>query len=196
MDAVTETVTAIAVARGIAERLCRKFVERKADMADELGKQAPWVEYAMCVKALFEHDDDVVVTYDNDSQTVSLYVDDPIKADALTQMQARGIFPAERQYGNVTLRVEVVSANEEVSETNLYAAAFNGNPVFDGIAGVDSMGMSITYALFMPAAVQYFSDDLSEYGGITTTTYGELAKRVFDIKDVRISSSHLPEIVF
>lgn len=196
MDAATVIATGTAIAREVAETFCRKFVERKADMADELGKQAGWVEYAQCVKALFEHDDDIIVSYDNNNTTVTLYVDNAIKADALMEMQARGIFPAERQYGNVTLKVEVVPANDAVSETDLYAAAFNGNPVFDGIAGVESMGMSIAFALFMPAAVQYYSDDLSEYGGITTTTYGELAKRVFEIKDVKISSSHLPEIVF
>ena len=181
--------------RDIAERLC-KFVERKADMADQLGKQSPWTEYAMCVKALFDNDDDIIVEYDNDGPSITLYVGNPIKADALTQMQARGIFPAERQFGNVTLKIGVIPENDEPCETNLYEAVFNGNPVFDGIAGVEQMGLSINYALFAPVAVQYYSDDLSEYGGVTTTTYGDLAKKVFDAKDVRISSAHLPEIIF
>lgn len=183
------------IVREFAERFCERFVERNA-MTNELGKQSPWTEYAMCVKALFDNDDDIIVEYDNDDPSITLYVGNPIKADALTQMQAKGIFPAERQYGNVTLSVSVIPENDEPQETNLYEAAFNGNPVFDGIAGVEQMGLSVDYALFAPVAVQYYSDDLSEFGGVTTTTYGDLAKRVFDAKDVRISSAHLSEIVF
>lgn len=179
----------------IAETICKKFVERNA-MTDELGKQSPWTEYAMCVKALFDNDDDIIVEYDSDDPSITLYVGNPIKADALTQMQARGIFPAERQYGNVTLGINVIPENDEPRETNLYAAAFNGNPVFSGIVSVEQLGMDVDYALFVPVAVQYYSDDISEFGGVTTTTYGDLAKRVFNVKDVRISSDHLPDIVF
>lgn len=165
-------------------------------MADEVGLKSPWMTYVTLVKALFEHDDDVLVDYDSDDAELTLFVDDAIKADALAQMQERGIFPAEREYGNVTLKVNVVPANDAASETDLYMAAFNGNPAFAGIGGIEQMGLTLSYALFAPVAVQYYSDDLSEYGGITTTTYAELAKEVFDAKDVLISSSHLDDIVF
>ena len=165
-------------------------------MTDEVAMKSPWAEYVTLVKALFDRDDDVIIDYDNEEATLTLYVDDAIKADALMEMQTRGIFPAERQYGNVTLRVNVIPANDEVTETDLYAAAFNGNPVFDGIGCIEQTGLVLDYALFAPVAVQYYSDDLSEYGGVTTTTYADVAKRVFDAKGVRISSSHLPEIIF
>lgn len=162
----------------------------------ELDMKSPWAEYAMKVRALFEKDPDTLVVYENEDPCIKLYVDDAIKANALQKMQELGKFPAEREFGGVTLKVEVIPANGEPTEADLYAAAFNGNPVFEGLATVDQMGFNVTYALFAPVAVQYYADDLSEYGGVRTTTYEELAREVFEQQDVRISSAHLKDIVY
>lgn len=149
-----------------------------------------WVDYATKVKSLFADDDDVTIAYDNDEPCLTLYVESAIKADALAQL-----FPEKKEFGNVTLKIEVLPANESVTIGDLFATAFNGNPAFGGIYDVDSMGYKATYALFAPKVVQYYSDDLSEYGGVSTKTYAQIARDVFDTdsitESIRISSLHM-----
>lgn len=184
----------------VVREFAKLVIECQSPLCDEIeegtamvGKKSPWAEYAAEVTALFDKDDDVIVSYDNETPSLTLYVGSAIKADALTQL-----FPGTKEFGNVSLAIEVLPANDKVSVGDLFSAAFNGNPVFGGIYDYDNnMGYKATYALFEPSVVQYYSDDLGEYGGVTTKTVAQVAKDVFDteeiVESVRISSLHMAE---
>ena len=159
-----------------------------------VGLNSPWAAYAIKVKALFDGDDEVIVAYNNDEPSLTLYVENAVKADAIAQL-----FPETVEFGNVSMKIEVLPANDEVTIGDLFAAAFNGNPVFGGVYNFDSMGLKSTFALFAPKAVQYYSDDLREYGGVSTKTYADIARDVFDTdkitENIKISSLHSGNII-
>lgn len=150
----------------------------------KLGLSAPWDTWAKKAHALFEQDDEVAIEYDGDAPSVTLLVDNPTKADALARLM-----PESVEFGNVTLKVAVVPANDEQSAEQLFRAAFDGNPAFAGTE-VEGMpdGSPVTFALFEPACAQWFADDLQNPYGLQTMTYEQVAKDVLKPSDVRITS--------
>lgn len=147
---------------------------------------SPWIRYVNRVKALFAHDDEVLVEYDDEGKEVTLYVVSQDKADALSMLM-----PSLIEFGNVTLTVTVKPCNDSPREEDLYRKAFAGNPAFVDVAEGFGPAQDVSYALFQPEVVQLRDDDLSEFGGLATITYAELAKAVLDAGNVRISSAKL-----
>ena len=135
----------------------------------------PWVEFANEVKALFEQDPEIAVEWDDGTMTLTILVDDDVKADALTQLM-----PAERTFGNVTAKVEVIPANTDVPRVNLFRRAFDGNPALSFTDTVDTVLGTFSYVVFKPEVVQYFNDDLSDYHGYRSTLYEDIARNVFE----------------
>lgn len=136
---------------------------------------APWVNFYRELEALFVQDPEVKVVYEEENNEVKLFVDNARKADALTQL-----FPAEKEFGNVTLKITVIPANNaDVSKADLLAEAFDGNPALSYIQHVDAVLGSFDYAVFQNKVVQYFNDDLSDINGLRSTLYQDIAKDVF-----------------
>ena len=139
---------------------------------------SPWVVFYREVDAMFKNDPEVHVIYDDDDQVISLFVDNATKADALSQ-----ILPTEKEFGNVAVRIEVVPSNKRFTNTkaNLFSRALEGNKALWTV--VDTSGIpnfpSITYVVFRKEVVQYFTDNLGDYHGITSTLYQEIAKDIF-----------------
>ena len=105
----------------------------------KLKLSPPWVIFYQEIKALFEKDPHIKIVYDEDEQEISLFVDDANKADALTRL-----LPAEKTFGAVTLKINVIPSNSEgVVNTlcylysndlaTIYQRAFNKNPILDYI---------------------------------------------------------------
>lgn len=160
--------------------------EKESVMDDNLSLLSPWMVYVNRVKVLFAGDDEVTVKYDDESTTLSLLVDNHDKAEALSTL-----LPLSKEFGNVTLDINVVPCNSEQSEADLYRKAFKDNRVlFDVAEGYGPAG-DIAYALFVPEIIQLREDDISQFDGLTTITYAELAKSVLELGDVRISSALL-----
>ena len=144
-----------------------------------LNLSSPWVIFYRKVNELFKEDPEVHVVFDQDSNTIKLYVDNDEKYDALTQL-----LPTEKVFGNITLKIQVVPANtQEVndkSKLELFKKAFKDNPVFvDTVSTEGDLGFHADYILFAKKVVQFYSDDLSDPHGATSTLYQELAKEVF-----------------
>lgn len=161
------------------------MMENGARMEEsKLGLSAPWNVWAKKARALFEQDDEVVVEYDGDAPSVTLLVDNPTKADALARLMPEAV-----EFGNVTLKVAVVPANDEQSAEQTFRAAFDGNPAFAGteVGGMPD-GSPVTFALFEPACTQWFADDLQNPYGLQTMTYEQVARDVLKPSDVRITS--------
>lgn len=142
----------------------------------KVNLSAPWVTFYRELDALFGEDPDITVVYDEDKGKVSLFVDNPDKADALAQL-----LPTERMFGNVSIQVEVVPANKMTgSKMGLFLRAFQDNPAFaygKTITGVFSN--DINYIVFKNKVVQYFNDDLGDVNGNCSTLYQEIAKDIF-----------------
>lgn len=152
----------------------------------ETGLFSPWVRYVGRLRKLFEGDERVRVEYDEEETEAVLYVDGTDKADALTML-----LPSSIEFGNVTLKVTVKPANEEITEDMLFVNAFDGNPCFVDVMGGFGPDHDVSYALFAPECVQLREDDISEYGGYKTMTYAQLAKSVLNDGGVKVSSAQM-----
>lgn len=166
-------------------------VRRRKMEEQKVGLTTPWNEYVTKVEALFSGDPEVATIYDADGYVLKILVSDHDKADALTKLM-----PAEVNFGNVTLHVEVVPCNDEMTSADVYRKAFEGNSAFVDVAEGYGPAQDIAYALFTPDVVQLQLDDISEFDGLVTMTYAELAKSVLgktDFDGVFISSAVLVE---
>lgn len=144
-------------------------------MADYVGIASPWMTFAREVHELFREDPEVEVEFDNDECVLSLLVANSSKADALSK-----IIPTEKQFGNVTMKISVIPANEDESEVELFRRAFAGNPVVSDIRTVQDMfGSEVSYVLFTPKVVQFQNDNIGDINGFCHTLYETIAKDLF-----------------
>ncbi len=135
---------------------------------------APWVSYYRKIQALFGADPDIRTDYDEENQIIRLYVNGQDKASAITQL-----LPIEKEFGNVTVDIEVIPANTEPSQAVLFRKAFEGNPALSYIATVEGiMTNPLSYVVFRNQVVQYWNDNLGDVNGNCSTLYQELAKEV------------------
>lgn len=139
----------------------------------------PWVTYVNKIRALFEMDDEVQILYDEEAQHVKLYVNDARKAEALSRL-----LPTQKTFGNVTLAIEIVPANdEEKSRADLFREAFRGNEALASIESIETPFGSKTYIIFCKKVVQFYNDQMDDIHGNLSTLYQEIAKDVFEDHD-------------
>lgn len=145
-------------------------------MANNFKLSSPWTAYYRKMDALFGSDPDIKVVFDEQECNLHLLVENPDKADALTQL-----LPAEKTFGNVTMKISVIPANLDraPSKVSLIKTAFQGNPAFSYAASAEGLFSSpIHYVVFANKVVQYFNDDLGDVNGNCSTLYQELAKEI------------------
>lgn len=142
---------------------------------------APWVTYAREINEMFGRDPQIKVEYDEDNVEVKLYVENPDKAEAITQL-----LPVEKFFGGVSLKITVIPANNFNSAAkSLFDRAFDGNPVFAHTSEFQGLyNQPVTYVVFKKAVVQYFSDNLGDEHGLTSTLYQDIAKDLFEVNGV------------
>ena len=150
-----------------------------------LGLSSPWVLYYHKVEAFFKNDSEVKVVYDEENNLLKLYVDNMVKAEALAQL-----LPIEKEFGTVTLNIEVIPSNEAQEKNSLSLAAVKGNKalLIEALRGNSSIQSivevkvytnPVTYVIFKPEIVQYFTDSLSDAHGICSTLNQDIAKDIF-----------------
>lgn len=144
----------------------------------KLKMLSPWMVFYREVDAMFKKDPEVQVVYDEDAQVIKLFVDNTDKADALTQ-----ILPEEKEFGNVTVQIVVIPANNllQSSPDDLFRRALRYNGAVWSVESTkDTPGFPcLTYVIFNKEVVQYFTDNLGDYYGITSTLYQNIAKDIF-----------------
>lgn len=150
-------------------------------MADnkKLGIYAPWVIYSKKIEVLFEKDPDVTVKYDNDTHTISLYVENSKKANALSRL-----LPSAKVFGSVVLAIDVIPANNDNWQARYFRDAFEGNEAFSHLTEITEIpdvmiSNPIAYCVFKKEVVQYGADDLSSENGVASTLYQDIAKEIF-----------------
>lgn len=144
----------------------------------KLKMLSPWMVFYREIDAMFKKDPEVQVVYDEDGQIIKLFVDNTDKADALAQ-----ILPDEKEFGNVTLQIVVIPANNllQSSPDDLLRRALRYNGAVWSVESTkDIPGFPcLTYVIFNKEVVQYFTDNLGDYYGITSTLYQDIAKDIF-----------------
>ena len=141
---------------------------------------APWTIYYEEIKALFGSDPDIQISIDDEEKMVKLYVDGEEKAEALSKL-----LPAEKTYGNITVRTEVVPSNLQGEEkVFLFQAALAGNPVFAFTKTNEGVfTIPLSYVVFKNRVVQFFADNMQDVNGNISTLYETIAKDVFGETD-------------
>ena len=145
-------------------------------MNENVSLSAPWESFICELQALFGADSSVRLIRNDDEKEIRLLVDGTEKAEAL-----RELLPAEKVFGNVTLKINVVPSNVvATSMIDLFRKAFEGNPAVRFIGNSSGpIGSDYNYIAFEPEVVQFFADDLGNYGGYKTMLYRDVAKDVF-----------------
>jgi len=153
----------------------------------KLKLSPPWDTYYQELNAMFKNDTSVNVVMDDDACEVKLYVDSGDKAEAL-----QVLLPESVEFGNVTLKVTIVPANEPSKTRYVYNKnsdeyiervfrdAFDGNPAFYDIVTVRGVfGFSACYVIFRKEVIQYFNDNLGDINGLCSTLYETIARDIF-----------------
>lgn len=145
-------------------------------MNDGLKLSAPWILYYKAIEALFAKDQAVKTEYDDENKTIKLYVDGDLKTEALSKL-----LPQEKNFGGVTVKIEVIPANEMKTQADLFKAAFDRNCAFAYIKeDADPLSNKRCYLVFKKDVVQYWADNLSDIHGNISTLYEDLARTVFE----------------
>lgn len=149
----------------------------------KINLSSPWVQFYHEVQAMFRDDSYVRVIFDEDKLVLKLYVDDLETAAALDVLM-----PTEKEFGNVTLKIEVIPANEGRITNSihgydpavLFNNAFKHNMNFSFVKTVHGiMTNPITYVVFRNEVVQYFTDNLGDAHGLRSTLAQDIAKEIF-----------------
>lgn len=142
-----------------------------------LRLQPPWNTYVSKIKAMFENDPEIRIEYNesNSNPTVTMYVENSTKADALQQLL--GI---EKKFGNISLAITIVPANKEFSnQIEILKAALNGNPIVTQIETYDVFGSEMTFCEFRKEVIQFPNDDCSDLNGNFNGLAEDLAREIF-----------------
>lgn len=145
-------------------------------MNKKINLVTPWAEYFNQLGAFFKKDDDVRVEYDNEAMVIKIYVDGDAKAEALSKL-----LPTSKKFGNVEVKVDIIPANPlDASRIGLFKKAFEGNRAVADIETISDISSNdFSFVIFEPEVVQYYNDDLSDFNGICSTLYQDLAKELF-----------------
>lgn len=151
-----------------------------------LKLSSPWVEYYRKISALFAGDPDIRIVFDEEEPKLRIYVDNDRKARAMDALVG-----TEKVFGNVTLKIEVIPANDKVEllsattgytkaeKETLAGALFQGNSAVKSIHDIENyFEGTVTYIIFEKKVVQYFDDNLGSFYGLKSTLYEDIAKDV------------------
>lgn len=148
-----------------------------------LHMSAPWVIFYREIQAMFAYDPEIHIIYDEADNNVKLYVEDEYKAGALMRL-----LPDTKTFGNVTLKITVYPPNDtamaligdEETTAELFDLAFTGNSAYAFSKTLPNVfNDNITYVVFRKRVVQYYTDDLGDYYGQTSTLYQNIAADIF-----------------
>lgn len=148
----------------------------KETTKDAVQLAPPWIAHYHKIQALFEHDPDVKVSYNNDDYTVVIGVIGYDKSEAI----ARLVKP-EVVFGNITLKVKVTLVNIEAADIiDTFKTAFRGNPTVVAAEKINLPGVgSASHVVFRKEVVQFFNDDICDVYGVESTLFENIANDVF-----------------
>jgi len=142
---------------------------------NETKLSPPWWEFYNKLNAMFGNDPEIHMDFNEEQYTIKMFVDNQAKADALAQ-----VLPMEKEYGKITLKIEIIPSDKANGFEQLYKTIFNGNPVFSEAVDIDQEGIPhVSYVIFKPLIAQFFNDNLADAFGNYTALYQDVAKELF-----------------
>ena len=162
-------------------------MDKNENSKKKTGLIAPWIDYYRQIQALFREDSEVRVLFDEIDYHIKIFVDNAIKADALSKL-----LPEEKKFGNITVKISVIPSNDlGHGPEELVQLAFNGNPALESIQIVDTPFGKETFVIFAKKVVQYYSDDMGDYFGLQSTLYENLARDILQTKGIHYCTNDL-----
>lgn len=149
----------------------------------KLKLAAPWTTYYRQIQAMFKHDKEIRVVFDENEVVLRIFVDNAIKAEALTQL-----LPDTMTFGNVSLKIAVIPSNaipqgplpDLCCDIDYIRAALDGNGAVSQFYPIEYVfSNKILYVAFQKEVVQFFNDDLSDIRGMCSTLYANIANELF-----------------
>ena len=135
----------------------------------------PWIEYFNKLECMFAEDPDVHLSKDGVARTFKMRVEDPVKAEALSEL-----LPHELAFGGVEWKLQIIPGNLKHDRVSLLTAALKGNPHFQEVELPQGDGdRPFTYFVFDKDVAQYYNDDLGDAYGYRSLLYADLAKELF-----------------
>ena len=149
-----------------------------------VGLSAPWVIFYREIMALVGSDPEVHVVFDYEDKNIYIHVDDVDKAQALEYLML-----SEVRFGDTTVSVNIIPCNEITDEEKwdiddmtleeIFLCGFNNNPNFSFTHIVHGIfANDMVYVVFKNKVIQYFSDNLGDIHGLTSTLCEDIAKHV------------------
>lgn len=141
----------------------------------------PWVTYRNKIAAMFDADPNVEVGDIEDSDDSGVYKFNITCANPIKQLALKEIIPGEIVMGNVKVRICILLKEGDYSK-EIYAAAFEGNPIFEGIVISRNpiTKEEFNYCVFQKKVIQFYNDDISDlyanYNGIAA----DIARSIFN----------------
>lgn len=145
-------------------------------MDKKVKMSAPWYIYFEQIKSIFEQDPEIdKIIFDNEKYIIRLYINNKEKAEAIEK-----ILPDQKVFGNIIVNIEIIPNNisKEDNKFELIEKAFEGNPIISEFIHEELFDKPIYYVVFKKEVVQYYSDDLSDAHGVTSTLYQDIAKEI------------------
>lgn len=143
----------------------------------------PWVTFAKEVAILFEKDNEVTCSYNDEKKLITIDVTNYEKARALKK-----ILPKKKEFGMIVVDIEIEYVEDKMTTVKYYEAAFKNNPAFKYTFTFDTATNPISYVIFAKEVVQYWNDDMSDPHGVTSTLYENIASDVFDTEGIIFST--------
>lgn len=142
-----------------------KEKEKKSNLS------APWYIYVRKITALFGDDPEITIRYNPNKQTLRLFVANNKKAYALQRL-----LPNKKEFGNVTLIIEILPENDtEIDPMVLIANAFYNNPVISGYGKSEEGPFEAGYVIFKPEIVQFAADNTADVNGNISMLISDVA---------------------
>ena len=137
---------------------------------------APWDIFFKQIFELFRYDNDIAVTHtEDDPYRITILVNSADKYNALLQLM-----PTEKEFGNVTVSIDIVPSNKEKSDRELLETLFKGNQIFSKVVSSKlPTGDEINFVMFLPWVAQYYADNLRDPYGNNNELYADIAREVF-----------------
>lgn len=139
---------------------------------------APVYTIANRLRAIFSDDPKISIPVpEKNSAEIVIHVADSLKAAALSQ-----IIPAEYEDEGVSVRI--INDNKDRDVSDVFAAAFDGNPHFAGIIvsrpddDAPVLGGEVFSTVFKKEVIQFPNGNAGAIGGRETTTMEELVRRM------------------
>lgn len=150
----------------------------------------PWVSYYRKISSMFGNDPDIKCSFDEDSMTIKMLVDNQAKADALSQL-----LPETKSFGNVSVNLSIKPSNVATTPGSLFKTAFAGNPLVNDVITIEGVyDNPITYVMFNKYIMQFWDDNLGDPHGNYTTLPQTMAQELFeDTQSVLFSTVPISE---